>query len=104
MTRLQSIQLIAKELHKVPEAETYLFGSSARGDFREDSDIDILILLPDSLSVSQRIECEMNIHGLLLPIEMETGIEISPIILQHKVWNQRTTPFTINVTRDRIKL
>ena len=104
MTRLQSIERISAALKTIPEAEVFVFGSSARGDFKKSSDIDLLILLSDSLTVSQRIEKELEIQGLLWPIEMESGFDISPIILQHKVWNQRKTPFTINVCNDRIRI
>ena len=88
----------------MPEVEAYLFGSSARGDFREDSDIDLLVLLPDYLSSKERVDKQMDICGLLFPIEMETDIEIAPVMLQHKIWNQRQTPFTINVMNDRVRL
>ena len=98
------IQKISESLHSISGIETILFGSTARGDFREDSDIDILILLPDYLNTKERIELELEISGILWEIEMESGIEISPIILQKKIWNQRKTPFTINVTNQGIEL
>ena len=104
MTRSETISEISKALKNLKDISVYLFGSSARGDYRDDSDIDLLILLPDNLTSKERVEMESEVCGLLLPIEMETDIAISPVILQHKVWNQRITPFTINVTNERIAL
>lgn len=104
MTRGDSIIKISKVLKDIPNAETYLYGSSARGDYRDNSDIDLLILLPDDLSPAERIYYEGEIADRLWPIELESGLDISPVILQHKVWNQLTTPFTVNVTNDRIPL
>lgn len=104
LNRTESIQRISMEMKKLPDVEAYLFGSSARGDYNASSDIDILILLPDHLTVAQRIKYEGDIAELLLPIELETEIPISPIILQHKVWYTRKSPFTVNVTNDRMLL
>lgn len=104
LNRQEVISAISNTLRNLPEVSTYIFGSSARGDYREDSDIDLLILLPDHLSSRERVELEAEICGLLWPIEMETDITIAPIMLPHKVWNQRSTPFTVNVTNDRIKI
>ncbi|MFM9088763.1 MAG: nucleotidyltransferase domain-containing protein [Cyanobium sp.] len=36
----------------MPEAEVRLFGSHARGDARPDSDIDLLITVPDELKAA----------------------------------------------------
>lgn len=102
MNRSETIKAISSALGKLKDVTVYLFGSSARGDYNDNSDIDLLILLPDYLTSRQRVEMESEVCGLLLPIEIESSFEISPIILQHKVWNQRKTPFTINVTNERI--
>ena len=104
MNRKESIKAISEALKKFPEVEPYVFGSSARGDFHNESDIDLLILLPDNLNTKERIAKQQEIIGELLPIEWESGIVISPVILQHKVWNQRITPFTINVFNERLAL
>ena len=104
LNRQETIQAIGRALRSLPDVTAYLFGSSARGDYHDSSDIDILILLSDNLSSRERVELQMEICGLLLPIELETDIEISPVMLQHKVWNQRKTPFIINVMNDRIPL
>lgn len=102
--RKEVIDEISRIMKTLPDVETYLFGSSARGDFNDSSDIDLLFLLPDGLSVTQRIKYEGDIAELLLPIELETDIPVSPIILQQKVWCERKTPFTVNVTNERIRL
>lgn len=104
MNREETIRAISDAFKSMPEVEVYLYGSSARGDYRGDSDIDLLVLMPDYLSSSERVALESEICGLLIPIEMQTDIFISPIMLQHNVWNQRITPFTINVSKDRIML
>ena len=104
MDRKETLKKISDALRTFSGIETYVFGSTARGDYHGGSDIDILILLPDDLTVNERIKKQQDIIGELLPIEWESGLEISPVILQHKIWNQRTTPFTINVTNERIAL
>lgn len=104
MTRQETINKMSEVLKTITKADSWIFGSSARGDYHENSDIDVLILIPDSLSSSERIDLQQEIAGLLWEIEMESGFEISPVILQHKIWNQRISPFTINVINDRIRI
>lgn len=98
------VDKIATLLHSFPDIQSWVFGSTARGDYKESSDIDLLILLPDHLSSTERINYQQDIIQALWPLELETEIPISPIILQHKVWNQRISPFTINVNTERIPL
>lgn len=40
-------QMAAEIREEIPEAEVRLFGSHARGDARPDSDIDLLLTVPD---------------------------------------------------------
>ena len=67
-----------------------VYGSYARGDFRENSDIDIMILVKMS---DEEIRLVKN------DIEINTGIEFSPIIKnedQYEYWID-TLPFYRNV-------
>ncbi len=62
-----------KELVKAtdPEAEVFLFGSRARGDAREDSDWDILILTPKAVTLKVEQEFRPN----LFEVELEYACE-----------------------------
>ncbi|MDE7388126.1 MAG: nucleotidyltransferase domain-containing protein [Muribaculaceae bacterium] len=87
-----------------PEATTYLYGSQARGDARPDSDIDILILLPNSYEGKEFVRKKLDISGKLYDLSLNLGINISPLILVPKIFFARTTPFTSNVIREGIQL
>jgi len=82
-----------------PTAKIILYGSYARGDFRDDSDIDILVLIDSDKPTPQAIK---NIHYLLYDIEFEEGIVISPLVLSKNEWESkhRITPFYENILKE----
>jgi len=94
------LQLIKKSVNSTePNAILILFGSYARGDYREDSDLDLLVLVDkDKVTRSD----QKRIKYPLYDIEFETGTVISPLIFSRKDWvmNHRITPFYENVTRE----
>lgn len=104
MTRKSIISLISETMkQKYPSAQTILYGSEARNEAKEDSDIDLLILVDgNSLSIKE----EEQIIAPLYDIELESGITISPRVMLKKHWYNRPfdTPFYLNVTREGITL
>ena len=86
-----------------PNATIILYGSRARGDFSEDSDLDILILL-DKAQLTR--EDEKKVKYPLYDIEFETGKIISPLVLTKSDWESkhRITPFYDNIFREGIIL
>ncbi len=95
---------IRKTIHeKDPKAVAYLFGSRARGDFRSDSDWDILILV-DAARVTNEIEDKFRDE--LYDIELESGQIISTFIYPKDYWQKALifSPLYKNVNKEGILL
>ena len=99
------LQMIKKSvLEAEPGATIILYGSYARGEQREDSDIDLLILIDRE---KDRIpwEEQKKIISPISRIEIETNTVISSFIYTRKKWaNHRVTPYYENVNREGIIL
>lgn len=79
-----------------------LYGSRARGDDRDNSDWDILILL-DKDTLDQADYDNVSYPFVLLGCDL--GEEINPIMYTTKEWESYSiTPFYENVVRDGITL
>lgn len=82
-----------------PQATVLLYGSYARGDNKNDSDVDLLILLnKDKVTW----EDEKRISYPLYDIEFDTGTLISPLVISKQDWEtrHRITPFYHEVLKD----
>lgn len=81
-----------------PGASVILYGSYARGDNNEDSDIDLLVLVnKDVLTIQDKD----RITYPLYKIGIKTDTIISPIVYTKSAWaNHRVTPFYENVRRE----
>ena len=98
LTRIKDIVSLTE-----PEATIILYGSYAKGVQKEESDIDILILInKEKITYSDEIRIKYPLYEL----EFETGTVISPIVFSRDDWEIRhkITPFYKNVKQDGILL
>lgn len=103
ISRNEILHLITKTAkEKLPGVSINLFGSYARGDQRDDSDVDLLVLI-DKEHVD--MYDTFKIEGALYDVELQTGIIIAPMIYTRKEWAMHNiTPYSENVNRERIAL
>lgn len=81
-----------------------LYGSYARGDYKNNSDIDIMILT--DLNFEEIEKCRDEISDIAFDIELDTGIIISPVIKNIDKYNERVNivPFFMNVQKEGVVL
>lgn len=85
------------------EAVVWLFGSRARGDNREDSDWDILILLDREGHATGKDYDEIGYP--MNELFWQQGQDVNTIIQTRGEWQQKSfTPFYKNVMKDAIAL
>lgn len=105
MDRKNIVSKISKMMGKLyPSAEIYLYGSSARGEAMHNSDFDLLILLPDTLSQKDWKNLKYMIYDSIFDIEIDENVNLSPLIMPKEMWLSKITPFTINVNKDAIRI
>ena len=65
-----------------PDVELRIFGSVARGDYHEHSDVDILVVLPVPVNNS----IEEQVFDMAYDIELEYGLVIGTIVYSKDFW------------------
>ena len=79
-----------------------LYGSYARGDYHEDSDIDLLILV--NAAQEELYEYTDAIYDLAYEYDQKYDVEINPVVQSFAIYNhwKTTYPFFLNVEKEGI--
>ncbi len=85
-----------------PAAEIMLYGSRARGDFRAESDWDVLIIVEGEAGN----EVEQKFRHALFDIEVDRGLAISTLVKSRNEWNGRfrVTPLYQSISQEYVAL
>ena len=86
-----------------PDAKIILYGSYARGDANEESDVDLLILV-DRHQIDYKEK--MKIESPLFRLGFETGLIISPLVKTKFNWEENFffTPLYYNIKKEGIEI
>ena len=76
-----------------------LYGSHARGEATKNSDVDVLVLVDQSLNPS---EVRESIGDVLFDIILEEGEVISVIAVPEELYEGYNSPFMLNVKKEGI--
>ncbi len=96
LKRLKMISLLVPEFKNIKGAEVFLYGSAARGEYEEDSDVDILVIGKDE-----------SVRNVINVLEKRLGRRIKPSFFTQLEWSKmsRVDPaFFERVERDKVRL
>ena len=101
------IMLFSREMKRILGEnlkKVILYGSYARGDFRENSDIDIMVLT--TLTDAEIEKIEAQIYDVAFDFLMDHGVDISVVIKNENQFNYwlGALPFYDNVQREGVCL
>ena len=82
-------------------SEVYLYGSHARGDADEDSDIDVVLVIRGAIDYSDLIHQTSEITS---QISLKYDVVLSRSFVSEEDFSTRQTPFLINVRKDKVLL
>lgn len=105
MTRQEVLMLFVQGIRKILKSDLskiIVYGSYARGDYSESSDIDVMILT--SLSKEEIEHIENCIFDLSFDLELDSGFVINPILeneVHYRYW-LGVLPFYNNVEKEGI--
>lgn len=105
MTKQEVLMIFAQAARKILKhnlSKLIVYGSYARGDYRENSDIDVMILTPLSDEEIEHVENE--IFDLAYDLELESGVIINPVLeneAHYKYW-LGALPFYDNVEKEGV--
>jgi predicted nucleotidyltransferase len=76
-----------------------LYGSRARGDARDDSDIDILVVMKKDFNYSEMLKLSSK---LISSLSLDNDVVISRAFVTKAQYDQLQIPFLMNVRREGI--
>jgi predicted nucleotidyltransferase len=77
----------------------YLYGSYARGDYRQGSDVDVMILLSDYKNYWEELRRSTNLAS---DISLEYDVTVSRLIMKEIQWKESDMPVLRNIHKEGV--
>ncbi|NPA40984.1 MAG: nucleotidyltransferase domain-containing protein [Aquificae bacterium] len=95
------IRKLKKQLVQIiPEIRLFLFGSYVRGAFNSESDIDLLVVLPDGIKPQQR----KKVEEVITDFNFKYKVFVSPVFLTKRKFENKEIPLVIKVLEEGIEV
>lgn len=94
----------AKKIYGMDLRRVILYGSCARGDFVNDSDIDIMLLL--DIAQEKVIEARKQILDISDQLDLEYDVVLAPVIQSYQLYQQymSASQFYQNVQKEGLEI
>ncbi len=98
---LEEVKDILTALYQDKLIDVILYGSYARGEERDESDIDIAVIINDSIQPYKEVS---RITDKIYDLELKRSKVISIYPISKAKYNSRSSPFLINLHEEGISL
>ncbi len=96
---LKKLKSGLKKIYGRQFKSAYLFGSRARGDYDEDSDVDVLIVLSDFKKYGAELKRTGELVGKL---SLDYGTTVSVVFSREQEWKHDKLPLLMNIRAESI--
>ncbi len=96
---LSEVKKELKELYNDNLVDIILYGSYARGDYNQNSDIDLLVVLKNIKSIGSEID---KIVGAIYDINLKYNTLISVVPVSYKDYKNINSPLLLNVRQEGV--
>jgi len=77
----------------------YLYGSYARGEEDDESDVDVLVILSEFENYGAEVD---RTSQLASNLSLKYGVSISKVFFRERDWTSGDTPFLLNVREEAV--
>lgn len=101
---LKEIALEYKKIYKGDIVQILLYGSYARGDFEQDSDIDVVAIVKGERKMLQ--DKLKQVWDISADLELEYGVIISPTVIPYEEFlcYRDILPYYRNIMREGVQI
>jgi len=96
---VDQVKAYLREMYGTGVKRVIVYGSHARGEATKDSDVDVLVLVGQSLNPR---EVDDSLSDLLYDMLLDEGELVSVIVIREDFFENHNLPFMLNVRKEGV--